>query len=112
MRLAAPLRLDGQLDEAVYAGVPAMSDFIQAEPRSGSPSTQKSEVWLFFDRDQVYVSVRCWEDHPERMVANEMRHDSTNIIQNETIEFVFDTFYDRRNGVLFAINAIGRLSQR
>ena len=41
------------------------------------------------------------------MVANEMRRDNSNIFQNDHIAFVLDTFYDRRNGVVFAINAIG-----
>ena len=59
VRLTAPLRLDGQLDEAVYTGVPAMSDLIQQEPQEGSPATEKTEAWVLFDRDQVYVSFRC-----------------------------------------------------
>ena len=78
-----------------------MSDFIQKEPREGSAATEKTEVWLFFDDDNVYVSFRCWESQPERMVANEMRRDNNNIFQNDHIAFVFDTFYDRRNGVEF-----------
>ena len=32
VRLTAPIRVDGRLDEAVYASVPPISDFIQTEP--------------------------------------------------------------------------------
>ncbi len=60
-----------------------------------------------FDRDNLYVSARCWESRPERLVANEMRRDSTNIVQNDGFAFALDTFFDRRNSVVFEVNAIG-----
>ena len=66
IRLAAPLRLDGALDEAIYTSVPPISDFIQVEPDEGAPATEKTEVWVFFDDDNVYVSFRCFETEPTR----------------------------------------------
>ena len=107
VRVTPPVNVDGVLDEPVYADVRPMSDFIQIEPREGSPATQRTEVWLLFDDDHVYVSARVWESHPERMVANEMRRDNSNITQNELFAFSLDPFYDRRNGVLFNTNPIG-----
>jgi hypothetical protein len=38
-----------------------MSGFIQQDPQNGQPATEKTDVRLFFDRDRVYVSFRCWE---------------------------------------------------
>jgi len=108
VRLTAPLRVDGTLDEDVYTSVPSMSDFIQQDPQEGAPATEKTEVWLFYDQDQIYVSFRCWESHPERLVATEMRRDNTTVFTgNDNIGFVFDTFYDRRNSAFFTINPIG-----
>ena len=46
VRLPGPLRLDGRLDEAVYWEVPSIADFIQAEPLSGPPASQKTEAWV------------------------------------------------------------------
>ena len=107
VRLTEPLRLDGQLDESLYSS-PSISDFIQVEPRSGSPATEKTEVWISFDDDNVYVSFRNWESQPDMLVANEMRRDSTNITMgNDNIAFLFDTFYDRRNAMLFETNPLG-----
>ena len=107
VRITTPLRIDGQLDETVYARVPAMSDFIQTEPAEGVPATEKTEVWVLFDDEYVYVVGRAWESHPERVVANEMRRDNVGIVQNDNIAWSFDTFYDRRNGVLFEVNPLG-----
>ena len=107
VRLSVPIRLDGQLDEAVYAATPSFSDFFQMEPVEGAVATEKTEGWIFFDEDALYVTFRCWESRPDDLVANEMRRDSNNIFQNDHIAFLIDPFYDRRNGVEFAINPIG-----
>ena len=107
IRLAGPLQIDGQLDESLYTSSPPLSDFIQIEPSDGAPATEKTEVWVSFDRTNVYVTVRAWESQPDRMVANEMRRDSNNIRQNANIAFMFDTYYDRRNGVSFMVNPLG-----
>jgi hypothetical protein len=107
IRLSAPLRLDGRLDETVYSEVPSISDFYQQDPVEGVAATEKTETWLFFDEDAFYVTFRCWESRPDAVVANEMRRDSNNIFQNDHIAFLIDTFYDRRNGLEFAINPIG-----
>ena len=108
IHLTTPLRLDGQLDESIYGLVPPVSDFIQAEPQPGAPATERTELWVTFDGDNVYLSFRCWESRPERMVANEMRRDNSNIWQgNDIVAFMLDTFYDRRNSVVFTVNALG-----
>jgi hypothetical protein len=107
VRLTAPIRLDGRLDEEVYGLVPPITDFIQQEPLEGAPATESTEAWLLFDDTSLYVSFRLWESDMESLVANEMRRDSNNIFQNDHIAFILDTFYDRRNSVEFAINPIG-----
>jgi hypothetical protein len=106
IRLTTPLRVDGRLDEAIYTSTTPASDFIQAEPRSGEPGTEETEVWVAFDNENVYVGVRASETQPERMVINEMRRDAA-IWQNENFAVAFDTFYDRRNSVLFQFTPIG-----
>ncbi|MQA29197.1 MAG: hypothetical protein GEU82_05065 [Luteitalea sp.] len=107
VRLTTPIQIDGQLDEAVYATVPSISDFIQNDPSEGAPATEKTEVWIFFDGDSVIVTARCWESRPERLVANEMRRDGANVPQNDNFAWMFDTFYDRRNGVIFEVTPVG-----
>ncbi len=106
MRLATPIRVDGRLDEALYAKVPAVSDFIQAEPAEGAPATEKTEIWVFFDDEHVYFAARCWESRPDHIIANDMRRDG-NIGMNDNIAWTFDTFHDRRSGILLEANPLG-----
>ena len=106
-RITAPIRVDGRLDEAVYASLTPISDFIQQDPIEGVPATEKTELWLMFDDRALYVTFRLWESRPDALIANEMRRDSNNIFQNDHVAFLIDPFYDRRNGIELAINAIG-----
>ena len=101
--------LDGRLDEAIYAEVASTGGFIQQEPREGEPATERTEVWVLFDRRTLYVSARCFDSQPHRMVANELRRDHQNIAQNESLAVILDTFQDGRNGFLFQTNALGAL---
>ena len=107
VRVDQPLRIDGQLDEAVYTQVEAISGFIQNDPAEGEPATEKTDVWLLFDRDHVYIVARCWETRPDRMVASEMRRDNTRIVRDDNFAWSFDTFHDGRNGFIFEVSAVG-----
>jgi hypothetical protein len=101
------IAVDGRLDETVYGAVRPFDQFVQQEPQEGRPATERTEVWVFFDRDHVYIAARLWDSEPSRRVANEMRHDSSTLINNEHLIVVLDTFHDRRNGFLFLVNPLG-----
>ena len=107
VRVTEAPRLDGRLDEAIYADVPPISDFIQQDPHEGEPATEKTEAWVFFDDRNVYVALRCWLQDPRILVANEMRRDDINIWWNDNVGVSLDTFHDGRSGVFFQTNALG-----
>jgi Domain of unknown function (DUF5916)/Carbohydrate family 9 binding domain-like len=108
VRVATPPRIDGRLDEAIYASVPPIAGFVQVEPNTGAPATENTEVWVAFDGDNVYVGFKVWDSEPGRRVATDMRRDVGNFINGNDILNVFiDTFYDRRNGFSFTLNSLG-----
>jgi len=109
VRIDRPLKIDGHLDEEVYVRVPGAGDFVQQLPRENFPATEPTEVWIFFDETNLYVAARCFDSQPEREVATELRRDDNNILQNESISIVLDTFYDRRNGFMFQTTPLGAL---
>ncbi len=108
VRLTEPLEIDGVLNETAYDMVESFSGFIQQSPDEGAPATERTEAWVFFDDNSIYVSARLWDSAPEsQWVANEMQRDSFQLINNERFSVAFDTFYDRRNNVAFMVNPIG-----
>ena len=107
VRVDMPPQIDGRLDEPVYAAVAAMTDFVQTEPSEGAPASEKTEVWLLFDEENLYVMARCWESRPDRTMASEMRRDNLNIGSNDNLAWGLDTYFDRRTGYFFEVNPIG-----
>ncbi|TDI22642.1 MAG: hypothetical protein E2P06_12110 [Acidobacteria bacterium] len=110
-RLRAPLQIDGRLDEPVYETVQYITDFIQQLPDEGALSSERTEVWVLFDDDSIYISARCYDTAPpSEWVANEMRRDVIQLRQNDSFSLMLDTFYDRRNGLAFLVTPIGGFS--
>jgi Domain of unknown function (DUF5916)/Carbohydrate family 9 binding domain-like len=108
VRVSQPLRIDGALDEALYRDARSISDFIQVEPDGGQAATERTETWVAFDDDHVYVSFKVWDSNMDTLIATEMRRDSTNSWQgNDLVSFIFDTFYDRRTSFTFTMNPLG-----
>ncbi|MBT8403385.1 MAG: carbohydrate binding family 9 domain-containing protein [Gemmatimonadetes bacterium] len=111
IRLDAPLTLDGRLDEAVYSDYAPFGDFVQVVPDAGSPATERTDVWVMFDDENIYVTCRCFDTAPpEEWVVNELRRDTPGNRNNEHFGVMFDTFYDRRSGVMFYANPLGARS--
>ena len=80
------LTVDGMLNERVYQDVPPAAGFIQQEPLEGAPATERTELWVLFDDDHIYLSVRCWHSAPEsEWIVNEMRRDSPNVASGEFV---------------------------
>jgi hypothetical protein len=104
-----PITLDGVLDEEVWQTAEAATDFVQAEPHEGQPATERTEVRLLYNRDALYVGVRCFDASPSALIVNDIRKDFTPGEQ-DTFELLLDTFADRRNGFVFAINPAGAKS--
>ena len=106
-RVAVAPRIDGVLDEELYRHLDPITDFIQQDPHEGQLATEPTLVWIVFDASTIYISARCRDSQPSRIVANDMRRDGRNVSQNDNLSVVIDTFHDRRNGYEFLVNAIG-----
>ena len=91
-RVREAMRADGRIDEAIYQQIQPISDFVQFEPVNGAPATEKTEVWILFDDDNLYVGGKAYDRSPERWVLNEMRRDIPNVSANESVGFSIDTF--------------------
>ena len=108
VRLSAPLRIDGRLDEEVYGAVAPIEGFVQQLPVEGVPATEPTDLWVLFDDDNIYIAARCHDSQADRITANELRRDNNNIWQvNDNFSVTLDTFHDRRNGFFFQTNPIG-----
>ena len=110
-RVDKPLRVDGRFDDDVYQRLAPFTELIQQEPREGSPVSERTELWVTFDDRNIYFAAKSYDNHPERIIATELRRDSSGIFQNDSIAIVIDTFHDLRNGFKFQTNALGAVQE-
>src|SRR5256885_4977813 len=106
---AAPIVVDGALDEQVWRDAAPAADFVQAEPHEGEPATEATEVRVAFDRDALYIGVVCRDGAAQSAIVNDIRKDFI-AGEQDSFEVILDTFADRRNGFVFVVNPAGAKS--
>lgn len=103
---SSPVVLDGVLDERAWADAAVGGDFVQREPETGKPCSQRTEVRVVFSSSTLYVGLSLYDAEPERIIQKEMQRDQP-LWRDDAVDVVFDTFDDDRNAYLFETNANG-----
>lgn len=52
---AEPIVVDGRLDEAIWARAVPATDFLQFDPLTGEPATERTEVRIVYTRSTLYL---------------------------------------------------------
>lgn len=102
---SAPVRVDGQFDEAVWQSAPPVGGFLQREPQEGATTTHSTEVRVAYDADAIYVAVRAHDPEPDRVVGHLTRRDDMS--PSDWIAVLIDSFNDKRTAYEFAVNVAG-----
>ncbi len=105
-RLAAPPRIDGVLDDTAWQAIPPLVAFSQVEPVAGAAPSERTEVRLGWDEKNLYFAAVAHDAEPAGIVATQRKRD-VDLGDDDHIVLVLDPFLDRRNGYLFAFNALG-----
>lgn len=105
-RLAGPApRIDGRLDDAAWVGQVPIEDFEQQRPIEGAAPSERTQVFVRYDDDAIYVGARMYREHPEQILRSIGRRDGS--ANSEHLQLTFDTHRDRRTGYAFIISAAG-----
>jgi hypothetical protein len=106
VRFATPPVIDGHLDDEIWKTAARIGDFRQLEPKEGEPATEPTEAYLGFDKDNLYIGVRCHDSEPKKIVTTTLTRDSE-MTYDDTIQILLDTFHDGRSAFLFVTNSGG-----
>ena len=106
IRVDAPVRMDGVLDEAAWQAAEPAGQFVQAEPYEGDAATEATEVKVLYDEENLYIGIYCHDTEPGGVLVNSLKEDFIPT-DADSFEVILDTLGDQRNGFLFITNPRG-----
>jgi hypothetical protein len=105
VRVAQPPTIDGRLDDPAWAAAPMATDFVQRMPDVGSPASERTEVRVLYDDQNIYVGVRLNDSRPDSIVAPLARRGQSPY--SDWFSVGLDTYHDRQTAFVFAVNPRG-----
>jgi hypothetical protein len=102
-RATTPPVIDGRLDDAAWEGAATLTGFTQQAPLEGAPATEDTEVYVAYDRENVYFGFYLHYSDPSIMRANRVDRDTA--WQDDLITIYLDTFLAQRRAYDFDLNA-------
>ena len=71
------ITLDGQLKEAVWERAAPATDFKQLDPINGEPATERTEIRVVFEENNLYIGAEFFDSNPDGLLANQMIRDGS-----------------------------------
>ncbi|MEA3452289.1 MAG: DUF5916 domain-containing protein, partial [Bacteroidota bacterium] len=99
----API-IDGLLIDKAWQKGEWEGQFVQFEPNSGDEPLQQTQFKIFYDNDNIYVALRCFDTETKKINKQFSRRDAG---EGDLIGVTFDSYFDKRTGFFFGVSAAG-----
>lgn len=99
--------VDGKvLGDAAWAGVVPATGFWQVQPDEGKAATQKTEVYIAYLDDALYIGMVAYDEDPSGIIVTDARRD-TSLDDGDSFRVIIDGMLDGQNGFIFGTNPAG-----
>jgi hypothetical protein len=78
---------------------------VQRVPTDGAPISQRTEIYLGYDDKNLYAIFVCFDREPKKIRARLSRRED--VLDDDTVEIMLDTFHDHRRAYAFITNPLG-----
>ncbi|MFM9862162.1 MAG: carbohydrate binding family 9 domain-containing protein [Micropepsaceae bacterium] len=99
-------KIDANLSDAAWANARVISDFYQLEPNEKQPASERMEVRVLYDENNIYFAFHVYDSEPDKITASIKSRDG-NLSSNDLIRIYLDPYKTRRDGYLFEVNPLG-----
>ena len=103
--LDVPPAIDGRLDDEVWAEAAHITEFVQISPLDGAPGTERTEVFIAYDNNNIYLGFHAHYTNPSMLRANRSDRDRTP--GDDAFVIYIDPFLDQQRAYVFSVNAFG-----
>lgn len=102
-----PPVIDGVLDDAAWLDAGHSDAFLQIYPGEGTDPSQRTEFWVTYDANNIYIAVRCHDSGGLAGIrAFSMQRDKVNG-SDDMVQIAIDTFNRQSDGYYFGLTAAG-----
>src|SRR5690242_2203953 len=105
VRASIPVVIDGRDDDAIWTTAPAITDFVEFQPREGAPARYRTAAKVAYDDHNFYVFIRAYDPEPQRISSALARRDVRP--PTDQLKIMIDAYHDRRTGYEFAVSPGG-----
>jgi len=107
-RAAAPIRIDGLLDDPAWAAAAAIPLAYEWLPGDNIAPPVKTDAFVAYDDEAVYIAFRASDPRPADIRAHLMDRDSIEtFVQDDHVSIILDPFNDERRSFQFRVNPLG-----
>ena len=101
-------KIDGDItNDSAWKNVIPTSGFTQVQPKLGDPASQKTEVFMGYTADALYIGLIAYDENPENIIVSNSRRDA-GLDETDSFRIVIDGLLDRQNGFVFGTNPAGQ----
>lgn len=104
--LSGSIELDGMSDEPAWAEITPLPLTIHL-PTFGKPPSERTEIRVAYDADNLYVAARNYDAEPHRVQGNSMTRDVWSA-SDDQLALILDTFNDNQNALTFITTPAGK----
>ena len=102
--------IDGIENDEIWQDAVPISDFIQIDPHNLSDPSEKTEVRLLYDKQNIYVIARMFDKSPDLISTRMALRDDWYGGFDEMADYIrieFDARHDHQTAFTFSVNASG-----
>lgn len=97
-------KIDGLLNDEVWAKAPIIDDFHQTRPEDHGVPSERTEVQIARSNEYIYVAFKAFDSKVDTLSAKGFIQGQS-FFSDDRVGINIDTFNDRRNSYFFQINA-------
>ena len=103
-------QIDGDLSDPVWANAARISDYQEMSPIEYRPASERTEAYILFDDDALYVGFYVYDSKPDEINNNVLQADFS-LGSDDKVNLIIDPFNNQRSGYQFQVNANGVRSE-
>jgi hypothetical protein len=100
-----PPVIDGKLEDEIWKTAPTVSEFKTFTPDFGNDLSEKTIVYMAYDKENLYFAYKCFDSEPDKIRATVTSRD--NIRAEDWICINLDSFNDQQSLYALYVNPFG-----